>query len=301
MPRATLYNGRHFAHSRSDGHTAVEEMDAPVKLITIALAIPFLSSTAPAPAKSHLRYFRQYRGIPAKPHDTGGPAVVNGASFLPGVCPGGIAIITGQNLNNTGVETAANGTPLPDQLAGITVYVNGIAAPLYSITSSEGQDQISFQVPFETATGPGAAQIDVVSQDVTTGSVVADSFTADPGIFTNNGFAVAIHLDGSLVTPADPAYPGETITLYTTGLGPLTFDVSDGYPPPADALAYTVDPFQVLVNGEQCSVLFSGLAPGLVGVYQLNLTLPADLPFGDLDIQISTPNTTSAVAKLPVS
>jgi uncharacterized protein (TIGR03437 family) len=56
----------------------------------------------------------------------------------------------------------------------------------------------------------------------------------------------------------------------------------------------------VLVGGEQCSVLFSGLAPGFVGLYQLNLTLPPDLPFGDLNIQISTPSATSAIAKLSV-
>jgi uncharacterized protein (TIGR03437 family) len=247
-----------------------------------------------------MRYFRQFRGIPAKPHGTGDPVVVNAASFLPGVCPGGIAIVFGQNLNNVGIETAANGTPLPDQLAGVSVYVNGIAAPLCSITSSNGQDQISFQVPFETDTGPGAAQIDVVSQDKTTASVVVDSFTEDPGIFTYNGFAVATHVNGSLVTPADPAYPGEIIVLYTTFLGPLTFDVSDGYPPRSNALAYTVDPFQVLVRGEQCSVLFSGLAPGFVGLYQLNLALPPDLPFGDLDIQISTPYATNGIAKLSV-
>jgi uncharacterized protein (TIGR03437 family) len=172
---------------------------------------------------------------------------------------------------------------------------------MYSITSSSGEDQISFQVPFETPTGPGAAQINVVSQNQTTASVVADSFTEDPGIFTVNGFAVATHLDGSLVTPAQPAYPGETIVLYATGLGPLTIDVTDGYPPPSNALAFTVDPSQVLVNGEQCSVLFSGLAPEFVGVYQLNLTLPTDLPFGDLDIQISTPSATSGIAKLSVS
>ena len=271
-----------------------------MKLITIALAIPLLSSTAPVPAKSDLRYFRQLREVPAKPYATGDPVVVNAASFLPGVCPGGIAIIFGQNLNNVGIETAARGTPLPDQLAGVSVYVNGIAAPLYSVSSSNEQEQITFQVPFETDTGPGAAQIDVVSHDETTASVVVDSFTQDPGIFTYNGFAVAIHMNGSLVTPVDPAFPGETIVLYTTGLGPLTFDVADGYPPPSNALAYTVDPFQVLVNSEQCSVLFSGLAPGFVGVYQLNLTLPLDLPFGDLDIQISTPSATSAIAKLSV-
>jgi uncharacterized protein (TIGR03437 family) len=65
---------------------------------------------------------------------------------------------------------------------------------------------------------------------------LSDSFTEDPGIFIYNGYAWA-HADGSLVTPGDPANPGETIVLYTTGLGPVTVDVPDGFPAPSNPLA----------------------------------------------------------------
>ena len=165
---------------------------------------------------------------------------------------------------------------------------------------ANGEDQINFQVPFDIDTGPGAAQVEVTSFGETTASIAVDSFIEDPGIFTYNDYAVAVHVDGSLVTPTDPASAGETIIVYTTGLGPVTIDVPDGYPAPSNPLAYTADPFQVLVEGEQARVLFSGLAPGFVGVYQLNVTLPGDLPPGDLDVQISTPYATSGVAKLSV-
>jgi len=226
--------------------------------------------------------------------------VVNAASFLPGISPGGLATIFGNNLTDVSGVVTAGGTPLPFQLAGVEVHVNGTPAPLFSVAFANGEDQISFQVPFETDTGPGAVTIDVVSFGTTTASLVVDSFTEDPGIFVYNGFAVAAHVDGKLVTPDDPAGPGETIVLYATGLGPVTVDVPDGAPAPSNPLAYTEDPFQAFVGGEQCSVPFSGLAPGFVGVYQLNLTLPRDLPSGNLDIQISTPYASSGITKLPV-
>jgi uncharacterized protein (TIGR03437 family) len=56
----------------------------------------------------------------------------------------------------------------------------------------------------------------------------------------------------------------------------------------------------VFVDNERCQVLFSGLAPGFVGLYQVNFRLPSDLPAGNLDIQIQTPYANSSVPTLPV-
>ena len=273
-----------------------------MKIIALAVAIPLLTFGAASTAGKHqqTRFFRQYKGTPLKPNASGDPVVVNAASFLPGVSPGGLATVFGENLTDVSGVIAANAVPLPTRLAGVEVDVNGIPAPLYSVAYADGEDQINFQVPFETDTGPGAAEIDIFSFGVKTASVLADSFTEDPGIFIYNGYAVAAHADGSLVTPGDPANPGETIVLYTTGLGPVTVDVPDGFPGPLHPLAYTQDPFQALVAGEQCGVFFSGLAPGFVGLYQLNITLPLDLPSGSLNVQIATPYATSGIAKLPV-
>ena len=106
--------------------------------------------------------------------------------------------------------------------------------------------------------------------------------------------------DGKLIDPVDPAAPGETIILYVTALGPLSIDLPDGFGAPSDPLAYTIDPFDVLVGGEPCRVLFSGLGPGYVGLYQLNLVLPPDLPSGNLGIQVTSPYANSQAAVLPV-
>lgn len=236
-----------------------------------------------------------------KPAAPGDPAIVNAASFLPGVSPGGLASIFSQGLLSIDGTISAGTTPLPTEIAGISVLINGVAAPLLVVSSTDGQDQINLQVPWETSTGPGAATIEVIDNGDSVATFDVDSYTEDPGIFTYRGYALAIrNANGQLVGIDNPVSPGDVIVLYTTGLGPVSVDVPDGVPGPSDPLAYTQDPFQAIVNGEDCEVLFSGLAPGFTGLYQLNLRLPSDLPPGDLDLQISTPYANSGVVKIPV-
>ncbi len=250
------------------------------------------------------------KGVKSKTQSATGVAIVNAASYLPGVCPGGIASIFGSNLSVISDVESATTDPLPFQIADITVFVNNIPAPLYTVAYSNGGDQINFQVPYETpvglvvnGTGP---RVDVYSNNVLVSSTFVDSYSEDPGIFiyaqNNIDFAIAVHAsDFALVTPQDPAVPGEYIVLYTTGLGPLSINIVDGYGAPTNPLAYTNDPFTADVNSEGCSVLFSGLAPGFVGLYQLNLQLPSDLPPGNLPMQIFTQFSNSGIAYLPVN
>jgi uncharacterized protein (TIGR03437 family) len=106
-------------------------------------------------------------------------------------------------------------------------------------------------------------------------------------------------VDGSLLGPDNPVNPGEVVVLYTTGLGPLSLNLRDGYGAPSNPLAYTVEPVDVFVANRQCAVLFSGLAPGFVGLYQVNFRLPTNLPPGNLDLQIQTPFANSRIATLP--
>jgi uncharacterized protein (TIGR03437 family) len=268
------------------------------------LSIAFITNATAADAgKEKQRYFRPRSAAAAVPRQSGEPVVVNAASFLPGVCPGGLATIFGENLTTVTSTVLANTNPLPTILAGVVVHVNGIPAPIYSIAFANGKDQISIQVPYRTDTGPGAALIEVFDFGDFVGSTVVDSFIEDPGIFAygSAAYAVAVHnSDGTLVGPSNPATPGEIIILYATGLGPLTLDLPDGYGAPSNPLAFTVDPFRAIVDAEDCQILFSGLGPGFVGVYQLNLRLPFDLRSGNLPIQITTPYANSQVATLPV-
>ncbi len=232
------------------------------------------------------------------------PVVVNAASYLPGVSPGGLATVFGRDLSNVSDIVVASGDRLPTVLAGVSVIVNGLYAGLFSVAYANGQDQISFQVPWETPTGPGSARIEVLFNGNSVARIQTDSFVEDPGIFiypTDSGnYAVALRPDFTLIGPRNPAGRGEILVLYTTGLGPVSLNLPDGVRAPSDPLAYTQDPFQVILDGERCDVLFSGLAPGFVGLYQLNFRVPFDARAGNLDLQIQSPFANSGVATLPV-
>jgi uncharacterized protein (TIGR03437 family) len=247
-------------------------------------------------------FYRVRTNAPPKPRQANEPVVVNAASFEPGVSPGGLVTVFGQDLTDIIGTVVANSNPWPFVLAGVSVDVNGNPAALFSVAHVNGQDQISFQVPWETPTGPGAADVTVFDNGSPVAEIQADSFTEDPGIFAYNGnFAVAQRgRDGSLIGPDNPAIAGEVLVLYTTGLGPVDLDLTDGESAPSNPLAHTEDPFQVLVDGEQCQVFFSGLAPGFVGLYQVNLVLPGDLRSGALPMQIVSPFSNSATVTLPV-
>jgi uncharacterized protein (TIGR03437 family) len=84
-----------------------------------------------------------------------------------------------------------------------------------------------------------------------------------------------VHADGSAVSATDPAVAGETISLYATGLGAVTVDLPLGAAGPANPTATTAASPQILLGGAPLTVTFSGLAPGYVGLYQVNASVPS--------------------------
>jgi len=248
------------------------------------------------------KFFPKASGRAKPAISSSGVAVVNAASFLPGVSPGALVTIFGSNLSDVSGVVVANTDPLPYELAQVSVDINGVPAPIFSVAYNGTGDQISVQVPYATVTGQGAATVQVFDYGDLVGSVQTDSFDEDPGIFTYQGnYAVALRFpDYSLVGPGNPVSPGDYLIVYTTGLGPLSLNLTDGYGAPSNPPAYTQDPFTVTVDGESCNVSFSGAAPGFVGLYQLNIQLPFDLPSGNLNLQIASPFANSNIVNLPV-
>lgn len=99
-----------------------------------------------------------------------------------------------------------------------------------------------------------------------------------------DGKTLAVHTAfDALVTTQNPARPGEIVHFYSRGLGPVDPVVPIGYPGPANPPAQLVTPLQCtaeymdpsysLISGP-VDVLFAGLAPGLVGYYQVSLRVP---------------------------
>ena len=83
-----------------------------------------------------------------------------------------------------------------------------------------------------------------------------------------------------LVDAANPARPGDTVQIFATGLGPVSNRPVSGAASPAAPLATTLSKPAVSIGGAQAQVLFSGLTPGYVGLYQVNAQVPDAAPSG---------------------
>ena len=201
--------------------------------------------------------------------------VVDAAGYLPTLAPGGLASLFGVEL--AGETAAASGFPLPTTLAGVKVKVNGIDAPLLFVSPK----QINFQVPFETATGASSV-VALLGQQQSPDEPAAVSEFA-PGLFVNPATGEPIvqrHPDGALITAQNPAKPGDILIIYVTGIGGLDNPPATGAPATDSPLASATVTPTVSVGGVEVEVLFAGLAPGFVGLGQINVELPADLPQG---------------------
>jgi len=205
-------------------------------------------------------------------------SIVNAATQTAGpLAPNTLATMYGSNLafDTAAVSTLIGGT-LPTSLAGVTVSVGNIASPLLFVSPG----QINFIVPYDLTAG--VVNVYVARQNVA-GPVVAIQLNATaPGLFPWDGNEViAIHLNGTLISPSAPAHAGEIVVIYATGLGRTSPDTSSGHIVGSAATIVAAAQMQVLLNGTACSaasVLYAGLAPGFAGLYQINLVLPTPVP-----------------------
>lgn len=223
--------------------------------------------------------------------------VVNAASSAPftsGLAPGEFISIYGTNL---APSTQADST-FPLQLNGVQVLINGNAVPVYVVSAN----QISALVPF--AVGSTIAAIQVVNNGVASNTVTEYVNLTAPGVFTvpsgGIGYAAALHPDGSLITTDKPAQIGEVVAMFVTGLGTVNPAISDGTPGPTDTLSNATNTISVFIGGSPATVSFAGLAPQLIGLYQINAQVPAGLSAGDAYVDVTGPDYYSSQAKLPI-
>lgn len=234
--------------------------------------------------------------------------VVHGASFARPPAPmaqGLLATIFGASLIAPGgpAQAAAGEVPLPTELAGVRVTVNGIPAPLIFVSGA----QMNLQIPVETEPGIATLRISNGEEEIQIPVRVAET---SPGLFFygaghSDYAAIVTHGDGSLVTPANPARPGETVVFWSTGLGLTNPPVPTGHPSPGAAgeeLARPIDAeISLLVAGFPATIHFVGRTPGFVGLTQINATIPLDAPLGDtVPVALLTGNAIQDQSDLPI-
>jgi uncharacterized protein (TIGR03437 family) len=196
-----------------------------------------------------------------------------------GISPGGLISIYGTNMATA--VSAAVSFPLPDQLGTTVLKTGPFRAKLLYVSPT----QINAQVPIELTST--SAQVIVSASGVDSDPVALSVLPFDPGLFTTTsqpgGPAAALRAsDYKLITPTSPAARGSAIILYGTGMGAVSPSVVSGQPGSTqEPLNRTVGTPEVQIGGRPAQVLFSGLAPGFAGLYQLNVIIPSDAPPGD--------------------
>lgn len=202
------------------------------------------------------------------------------------VAPGSWIEIYGSNLSSqTAGWTSSDfkGNNAPTTLDSVSVSIGGQAAFVDYVSPQ----QVNAQLPSTISTG-GMLPITVTNGTVTTAPFNINVNAAQPGLLApasfkigGNQYVVAQHSDGSYVLPqgaiggvaSRPAQPGETVVIYGVGFGPVTPDIPAGEI--ANGVTKLTSPLQMLFGPEPAALAYDGLAPGLVGLYQLNVVVPS--------------------------
>ena len=213
--------------------------------------------------------------------------VVSASAFgaFPSIAPGSWIEIYGSNLSATTRAWSGadfSGSSAPTSLDGVSVTVGG--RPAYIAYVSPGQIN---------ALAPSDAPLGQVGLVVSSPSGVSDAYIVMvepllPGLLAPTSFkvdgrqyAVALLPDGQTFVlppgaipgvPSRPAKPGETITLYGIGFGPVTPNLPAGTL--VGQLNSLSNPLQVLLGNAQTTLSYNGLMPNLTGVYQFNVLVP---------------------------
>jgi uncharacterized protein (TIGR03437 family) len=205
--------------------------------------------------------------------------IVNAASFTgQAIAPGEIITIFGPDIGPDqpqSYQLTSSGT-VSTSLGGLQVLIGGLPAPILYAS----KNQINAVVPFAAPT-QGSVTVAVDFAGVSIAPVITTAVASAPGIFSVNGTGTGqgaiFNADGSLNTPANPAAPGSFVSIYVTGLGPMSPLPVDGSIPQTPYAKPTL-PIQVFgsVGGGNFDVEYAGDAPGMVeGIQQIKIALPA--------------------------
>ena len=213
--------------------------------------------------------------------------VSNAATGQQAYAPGMILSVYGAALGS--FAESAYTVPLPQYLAGFSATINGVTAPIYYVSPS----QVNVQIPYETQAGRATLVIWNPYASVTYRFQVSASA---PGIFTFS--------DGT-INPYRTATRGSEIAMYITGDGAVTPSLATGATPSPHATTPAPKlPVSITVGGiavPPANIEFTGIPSGLVGVTQINFTIPATVPVGLQPVVVTVGSVSSPAANVNVT
>lgn len=280
----------------------IQNADSTTDRYGIATAVPVLglqpgNVTFTATAGG-LRYV--YSGFARPRPTTTASGITNAASGQSGaVAPGSYIAIYGSGLSDFSDYAQSATLPIAIDQAFVSFDVPsaGISVPGHLTYVSPGQ--VNVQVPWELQ-GQSSAQMKITI-DYSYGNVVTLSLAGSaPAVFQGGGIAAARDQQNAVITTGNPARRGQVVQLFANGLGPVSNQPASGEPAGSSPLATTTTVPTVTIGGQPAPVMFSGLAPGFAGLYQVNVTVPSGLSPGMQAVSIAIGGATSPSVNLPV-
>ncbi len=201
--------------------------------------------------------------------------VTNAADGTTAVAPGGLIVVTGENLSATTV--ASKELPLSTALGETCLTVNGLAAPMILVSSG----QINAQMP---SRAEGNVTMILRTPGGASDSYLMTVMPTAPALFSTavtDDYTVARivrQANGEVVTPANPIRSDDILTLYLTGMGATSPAVADGLASPADTVVIS-EP-EVSIAGYSLNVLEAGRVAGSVGQDYIKVQVPFKVPKG---------------------
>lgn len=218
---------------------------------------------------------------------------IQGPNVATTLAPGGLFSIYGAQLAPSGYHQEVDTNTWPRSMGGVSVTINGVAAPLYYVSAT----QINGQIPFETATGTATAII--TSNGSLPAQINFPVAAAQPDVLVQGGGtqAIAVNQDGSVNSSSTPAHPGDIEVVYLSGIGIPNPPVPTGAPSPSTPpLAVANYSYQITINGQQVPSSpydFLGYAPGFPSLEQANFELPPGVT-GNLSLVVTVNGVSSA-------
>jgi uncharacterized protein (TIGR03437 family) len=215
---------------------------------------------------------------------------MQGPNVATTLAPGAIFSLYGTALAPPGYSNEVTTTTWPRSMDAVSVTINGVAAPLYYVSST----QINGQIPFETAPGTATAMIAVNGSQPA--QITFPVAAAQPDVLVQGGGtqAVAVNQTGAVNTTSTPAHGGDVEVVYLSGIGIPSPTVPTGNPSPsAEPLARANYPYSITLNGQQVQVGYLGYAPGFPALVQTDFTIPKGLT-GNLSLVVTVNGQASA-------
>lgn len=212
--------------------------------------------------------------------------IVNAADYSQSLAPGSLVSLVGANLSP--VNQASATMPLPTALGESCLTVNGVPVPMLFVSG----EQINAQLPYQVDGN--------VTLILRTPGGVSDNFNltvlpAAPSIFRSASNGVENQLptvirarNNDVVTVSNPIHFDDVVVIYLNGMGNTTPAVEAGFPAGSSPTPAPVIAPSVRLGGVDLGIEFSGLAPGQVGIYQVNVRVPRNVPTGfDVPLTVS--------------